>query len=348
MYFAFMNEQLFKKICVEYNWNENSCYEPLGSGLINGTWKVTTENDIYVLQSINHQIFKKPEYIDENIKTVTDFLSKEYPDYLFPALIKNNRGESLVELENKWFRVFSFIKGTQTFTTVNNELQAFEAAKQFGNFTALLNEFNAHSLHIVLPDFHNLSLRYQQFEDALKNGNDNRINECKEAIAFLQSQKNIVEKWIQFINAKEAIQRVTHHDTKISNVLFNECNNGVCVIDLDTIMPGYFISDVGDMFRTYTCSVSEEETDFNKISIRKNIVTVIYNGYMQSMKNLLSGFEQDHFYFSGEFMIYMQALRFLTDYLNNDVYYGCKYEKHNYNRVINQITLLQQFQNTIK
>ncbi|MBS1627028.1 MAG: aminoglycoside phosphotransferase family protein [Bacteroidetes bacterium] len=342
-----MKEHLFKKICAEYNWNDNTCYEPLGSGLINSTWKVTTENNIYVLQAINHHVFKNPEYIDENIKLVTDFLSKKNPEYLFPTLLKTNTGNSFIKLEGEWFRVLSFIKNTQTFTTVNNELQAFEAAKQFGNFTALLNELNCNALHIVLPDFHNLSLRYEQFNDALKTGNNIRIIECKDAIAFLQSQKNIVEEWRKFITHKEAEQRVTHHDTKISNVLFNECNEGACVIDLDTIMPGYFISDVGDMFRTYISPVSEEETDFNKITIRKNIITAIYNGYMQPMKNLLSVFEQDHFYFSGEFMIYMQALRFLTDYLNNDIYYGCKYEKHNYNRAINQITLLQQFQQTV-
>jgi len=126
-------------------------------------------------------------------------------------------------------------------------------------------------------------------------------------------------------------------------VLFNEANKGVCVIDLDTIMPGYFISDVGDMLRTYVCPVSEEATDLDTIIIRKDFIQAIQDGYFSEMKNELSAFEQDHFYFAGEFMIYMQALRFLTDYLNNDIYYGRRYEKHNYNRAMNQVILLQLF-----
>ncbi|MBA4198530.1 MAG: aminoglycoside phosphotransferase family protein [Chitinophaga sp.] len=342
-----MNEQLFRKICVAYGWSEHALYEPLGSGLINGTWKVITEKNVYVLQAVNNQIFKEPKLIDENIKAVTKFISTNHADYLFPALIQTTTGKTLIESAGVWLRAFAFIDGTKTFTTVNTKQQAFEAAYQFGKFTALLHDFNTAELHIVLPDFHNLSLRYHQFKEALQHGNSKRINEAKEAIAFLQSQQYIVEKWTEFINNKEAKLRVTHHDTKISNVLFDEANKGVCIIDLDTIMPGYFISDVGDMLRTYVCPVSEEVTDFDKIIIRKDFVQAIQDGYFSTMKNELSSFEQDYFYFACAFMIYMQALRFLTDYLNNDVYYGCKYELHNYNRALNQIRLLENFQSVV-
>jgi Ser/Thr protein kinase RdoA (MazF antagonist) len=135
--------------------------------------------------------------------------------------------------------------------------------------------------------------------------------------------------------------RCTHHDTKISNVLFDEFNKGLCVIDLDTVMPGYFISDVGDMMRTYLCPVSEEEKDFSKITVRKDFYDAIVNGYLSEMGAELSDIEKIYFHDAGKFMIYMQAIRFLTDHLNDDIYYGAKYPGHNFIRAGNQITLLQ-------
>ena len=187
-------------------------------------------------------------------------------------------------------------------------------------------------------------MRYQQFENALNKGNQARKAGAKEEILFLISQKNIVERWQNFIEHKEAGKRVAHHDTKISNVLFDETEKGICVIDLDTVMPGFFISDVGDMLRTYICPVSEEEKDLDKIFVRNEFIQAIQDGYFTEMKQCLSQFEQDHFLFSGEFLMYMQALRFLTDYLNNDIYYGKKYETHNLLRAQNQVQLLKEFQ----
>jgi hypothetical protein len=124
-------------------------------------------------------------------------------------------------------------------------------------------------------------------------------------------------------------------------VLFDKHGKGICVIDLDTVMPGYFISDVGDMIRTYLSPVSEEEKDFNKIQIREDFFEAIANGYLSEMGGELSEVEIRHFVYGGMFMIYMQALRFLTDYLNNDIYYGAAYEGHNYLRAKNQVVLLE-------
>ena len=134
---------------------------------------------------------------------------------------------------------------------------------------------------------------------------------------------------------------MTHHDTKISNVLFDEEGHGLCVIDLDTVMPGYFISDFGDMMRTYLSPVSEEEKDLSKIEIREEYFKAIADGYLHEMQNELTPTEKDHLVYAGKFLTYMQALRFLTDHLNNDVYYGAKYEGHNFVRAINQVALLK-------
>lgn len=148
----------------------------------------------------------------------------------------------------------------------------------------------------------------------------------------------------QFESIKQNPQfkiRVTHHDTKISNVLLDYNNNGLCVIDLDTVMPGYFFSDAGDMIRTYLSPVSEEESNLAKIEIRQEYFEALAKGYFSQMNQQLTAEEKDHFVYAGKFMIYMQAIRFLTDYLNNDIYYGCKYEGHNFVRAGNQFTLLE-------
>ena len=159
----------------------------------------------------------------------------------------------------------------------------------------------------------------------------------------MQSRYDIVEKFNAIKQDPEFKIRVTHHDTKISNVLLDENEKGICVIDLDTVMPGYFFSDLGDMFRTYLAAASEEEQDLSKIVIRGDFYNAIVKGYLSFMGPELTAKEKDHFDYAGGFMIYMQALRFLTDYLNDDKYYGQSYEGHNLLRAQNQIALFAAF-----
>jgi Ser/Thr protein kinase RdoA (MazF antagonist) len=221
--------------------------------------------------------------------------------------------------------------------------QAYEASLQFGKFTKLLNGFKAANLKITLPDFHNLLLRYTQFEMALINGNKQRMQQSSKLIEAAKNYEPLCSIY-EAIKTNSAFHvRVTHHDTKISNVLFDENKKSLCVIDLDTVMRGYFISDAGDMMRTYLSPVSEEEKDFAKIEVREDFFEALAKGYLSQMKELLTADEINHFVYAGKFMIYMQALRFLTDYLNNDVYYGAKYEGNNLIRAGNQFTLLQRF-----
>ncbi len=342
-----MNENIFKTICDFYGW-KNANFSSIHSGLINNTWKVINDDEVFILQKINTSIFKRPDFIDDNLKLLSSYFKINHPEYLFTSPIANNNAETLCCIEDGYYRSFSFIKNSFTIDVVQTANQAFEAAHQFGKFTALLNELDASQLKITLPDFHNLSLRYHQFEDAIQSGNPERIEEMKIDISFIQSKKNIVDKFENFIHHPDVKQRVTHHDTKISNVLFDADNKGLCVIDLDTIMPGYFLSDVGDMMRTYVCPVSEEEADLNKIIIRKDFMKSIQDGYLKGIGEVLSSFEKDNFFLSGEVLIYMQAIRFLADYINNDVYYGCKYPAHNLVRARNQIRLLQEYQSALE
>ena len=319
----------------------NYSITPFGNGLINNTWLVETTAEKFILQKINKNIFKSPEDIAFNIRLVSDYLLHHCPGYLFTTPLQNKEGSDLVKTNEGYFRLFSFVNNSHTIDVVQTPHQAYEAAKQFGRFTKVLSALNPSHLKITLPHFHNLSLRYRQFEDALQNGNRERIDRSGEIIEFINEQKNIVQTFDEIKSHTDFKIRVTHHDTKISNVLFDENNKGICVIDLDTVMPGYFISDVGDMMRTYLSPVNEEEKDFNKIAIRKDFYQAIVNGYLSEMKNALRPKEKNYFFYAGKFMIYMQALRFITDYINNDIYYGAKYEEHNFVRAGNQVMLLK-------
>ncbi len=336
---------MLEKILTAFNINTSvSKIQPFGNGLINNTWHVQCEEGNFILQRINNTIFKKPEDIAHNIKTISTYFSATQPQYLFVKPLQTIDDKDLLFLEDEgYFRIFPFVPHSHTIDVVTNTQQAFEAAKQFGSFTNLLRGLSVQQLKITLPDFHNLSLRYHQFETALANGNITRVAQSMDAIEYLNSQKNIVFIYEVICSSSDFKKRVTHHDTKISNVLLDESDKGLCVIDLDTVMPGYFISDVGDMMRTYLSPVSEEEKDFAKIEIREDYFKAIAQGYLGEMKNVLSEAEINHFVYAGKFMIYMQALRFLTDYLNDDIYYGSKYEGHNFVRANNQITLLKKY-----
>ena len=203
--------------------------------------------------------------------------------------------------------------------------------------------FNVGLLHTIIPDFHNLSLRYDQFLQSVQRAGKYRKKQADELITYLDSQKDIVDIYKRIQENPLFRLRVTHHDTKISNVLFDDHNKGLCVIDLDTVMPGYFISDVGDMLRTYLSPANEEAQDMTTINVREEIFQAIAQGYLGELKNELTISEKGHFVYSGKYMIYMQALRFLTDHLNDDVYYGARYEGHNLMRAQNQAVLLQKF-----
>ncbi|WP_240410053.1 phosphotransferase enzyme family protein [Flavisolibacter nicotianae] len=316
--------------------------ESFGTGLINRTWKVVSAGKEYILQKINQRVFTQPHNIAHNHQLIAAYLKEHAPGYLFVAPLPTLNGEALVYHEGEgYYRLFPFVGGSHSKEVVTTPGEAFEAARQFGQFTRLLSGFDVTSLKTTIPSFHDLSLRYRQFLDALANGNKTRMAEAKEEVDGLLAQKGIVEQYERLIHNPDFKRRVTHHDTKISNVLFNSQNKGLCVIDLDTVMPGYFISDVGDMMRTYLSPVNEEEKEFSRIEVRDDFYKALVEGYYSEMQSELTATEKRHFFFAGQFMIYMQALRFLTDHLNDDAYYGARYEGHNLVRAKNQLVLLQ-------
>lgn len=325
----------------QFNLDPLDCtIHPFNSGLINNTWQVSNGHARYVLQRVNDLVFKQPRLITDNISAIGEHLGKHNPDYFFILPIRSIQEELTIRHTEGYFRLFPFVDGSRTVEVVSNPNQAFEAAAQFGRFTRQLKDFDTKRLAITLPNFHNLQLRYDQFVGACRSATDERLELSRKYIDLLKSHHSILEEFKRIGQSNRFIKRVTHHDTKISNVLFDQDDKGICVIDLDTVMPGYFISDVGDMMRTYLSPVSEEEAELDRIDIRDDYFHAIVEGYLSEMNEELTKEEKAYFVYAGEFIIYMQALRFMTDYLNNDSYYGQQYEGHNLVRAINQIDLL--------
>ncbi|MGN8070199.1 phosphotransferase enzyme family protein [Mucilaginibacter sp. 22184] len=322
----------------------NYIIKSFGAGLINHTWKVSGPKN-YILQRINPYVFKNPEAIAENMALLADHLKQTAPDYLFVAPIPTLTGDRLVEINNKkeYYRLFPFIDNSVTITEIKNQQEAFEAAHQFGKFTYLLRGFDLDKLHYTLPRFHDLKLRFDQFKEACSTAGADKLAVAAAAINDIYKYQGILFTYMQLIDRQLLPLRVIHHDTKISNVLFDQDHNGLCVIDLDTVMPGYFLSDVGDMLRTYLSPANEEERDFSKIQINEECFYAIYKGYISAMGSALTPVEKEYFTYSGKYMIYMQVLRFLTDFLNDDIYYHTTYPLQNLVRAQNQLALLEQF-----
>jgi Ser/Thr protein kinase RdoA (MazF antagonist) len=321
--------------------------QAFGSGLINHTYKVNGNGDDYILQQINTAVFKTPEHIANNLALVKDYLNKISPGYLFVAPLKTTNGEFMVKsADGQFYRLFPFIKGSHTVNFLQDKKQAFEAAVQFGRFTHLLNDFDIDQLKYTLSDFHNLKLRFDQFKTASQNAELSKLKQADVQIKEVYNHSDILQTYNQLVTNNEIPLRAIHHDTKINNVLFNDNQNALCLVDLDTVMPGYYLSDVGDMMRTYLSPANEEEKDLDKIHIREDFFRAIYKGYMAEMGGILTETEKQLFIFSGKLMIYMQGLRFLTDFLNNDIYYGAQYPGHNLTRAKNQFRLLSEYVNT--
>jgi Ser/Thr protein kinase RdoA (MazF antagonist) len=320
-------------------------FKPFGSGLIHTTYIVELEGmPLYILQHINKKVFKQPQDIASNLKLLEDYLALNKSGFLVPFPIKTLTGETHAVIDGEYYRLTQFVSGTYSLDECAHPDQAYEAARQFSKFTASFKDFDATRLIPSIPGFHDLAYRWHQFEMALESGNKERILMAKREIKKVKSNSEIVEKYVKVNQSNGFMRRVIHHDTKINNVLFDANQKGVCVIDLDTTMSGLIISDLGDMFRTYLSPGNEEETNLQNVYVRKDFLDAIHHGYAERMSDLMTDTEKLFIGYAGEFMIYMQALRFLTDFLNDDKYYGIRYATNNYDRTVNQLQLLEDYQ----
>lgn len=321
----------------EYKW------DAVGSGFIHNTYKLEGEKD-FILQRVNKNVFKKPEVIASNIHEAARYLKKNFPDYLFTSALTTKDGKEMVYDEEGFpWRIFPYFENTFTIDKVSTAEEAYSAASEFGRLTKFLDGVNTALFKPTIDRFHDLQWRWEQFQDALKNPAGNRLKKAATEVEKSKSFSYLVDEFNELIKSGKLRLRITHNDTKINNVLFDSTTDkAVCAIDLDTLMPGYFIYDLGDMVRTFVSPVDEEERDLNKVFVRKDIYNALVEGYLSQMDSVLSKEEKTAIAFSGMMMTYIMALRMLTDFLNGDVYYQIKYPDQNIVRARNQLKLLEE------
>jgi thiamine kinase-like enzyme len=322
--------------------------ERVSGGLINHTFKVSSEYKAsFLLQRINKHVFPDPIALQENYITIWQFAEFEFTGLRLPEPRYCGKMITLfVDDQENFWRAFEFIENTKTYPVALKKEQAASTAKAFGLFTAAFDDFNVGLLKNVIPDFHNLLFRYEQLETAMKGELFERMANALALIEKLK-QRERYKHFYEIIteSTREFPLRVMHHDAKISNVLFSRKNGRViCLVDLDTVMPGYFFSDLGDMIRSMACAKDENSVEFGKIDIRKGFYEAIVSSYTTAMNKLLTGPEKKYIHYAGLLMVYMQALRFLTDYLEGDVYYTIDYPEQNLNRAKNQLVLLEKLE----
>lgn len=333
-----------KEILAAYNFNPLQVeIAPLGAGHINQTFKVTQGSGCYVFQRINKNVFTKPERIADNIRLVANHLDKHFPDYFFLKPVLSVTGHDFeFDYTNHPWRVMPFVEKGVTKEALTTEQEAFEAARGFAGLTRRLSSCSVESIQPTIERFHDLTWRVEQFRESLVVAAQSRFEIGTESIATANRFSFLADEYKTLIDSGILHPRITHNDTKINNILFDkETGKALCVIDLDTLMLGYFIYDLGDLIRTCVSPVSEEETDLSKIIFRRSFYDAVAEGYLSEMGNSLSKKELQVVSFSGLMMTYIMALRFLTDYLKGDVYYSVLYDGQNLNRAKNQLKLLQ-------
>jgi len=324
---------------------ENPSVEPLGGGIIHHTFKAETPMHAIVLQQINTNIFTKPDALIDNYLLVYQYL-QESGRIKIPEPVETHGGNWLVKDEtgNCW-RATEFIGNAYSPDSVHDPAAAYTTAACFGSFTKALQGINISQLDVVIADFHDLSFRYQQFEDAIARAELFKAMRATHVIAELRQRKHLVDFYHSIKNNSAYPVRLMHHDCKIGNILFDRSTHEViCPIDLDTIMPGKYFSDLGDMIRTMACTEGEESRNWEKIDIRKEFYEAIISGYLQGIGEVFTPDEKKHVHYSGLIMIFMQALRFITDFLENDKYYKTTYPEQNLNRALNQLILLEKLE----
>lgn len=316
--------------------------ERIGSGHIHQTYRLGG-NRSFVLQRVNKNVFKHPELIASNLKVASAFLHQTVPNYLFVSCIKSVAGNEMeYDSEGYPWRLFPYLKNTITFDKVDSPEMAYEAAREFGRLSNYLDAIDTNLFQPTIPRFHDLSLRKDQFLESLANAALDRLNIARTLIQQSERHFSLVDEYERLIGGGSLRLRIVHNDTKINNVLFDRTTlKTVAVIDLDTLMPGYFIYDLGDMVRTFVCPVSEEEKDLKKILFRKEVYDGLLSGYLAEMGKVLSEAERRSIPFAGKMMTYIMALRFLADYLRGDTYYHITYPDQNLVRAANQLQLLQ-------
>ena len=327
---------------------------PFGCGHIHDTYAArfaagNNKARRYILQRINTHVFPKPKEVMENIANVTEHLrsviqaSGGDPLRETLTLIPTQDGQLSYQDENgATWRGMVLIEGAQTYLTVADPRIYTCAARAFGRFQRRLVDFPPGELHIILPNFHNTPWRLGNFLQAVEMDTAERLRIARKEVDFLLQRKGEAGRLVDLERQGLIPQRVTHNDTKLDNVLIDDrTQEAICVIDLDTVMPGQALYDFGDTMRSATNPAAEDEPDLAKVNFNFPVFKLLVQGYLQEMGSLLTPAELDNLAFSGWLITYEQALRFLTDFLNGDTYYKVSRPQQNLERARTQIRLIE-------
>lgn len=322
---------------------------PLGGGLINDTYKVATVSGAgYVLQRINDSIFRDVDLLQRNIEAVTRHIrarleAAQTPDIGRKVLkfISLREGEKTYWTDGaEYWRMSVFIEDSVTIDTVSPEYSYF-AGKAFGEFQSMLSDLSE-EIGETIPDFHNMELRARQLQDAVASDPAGRcsLEECRRILLEMNIHMEEMCKAERLYREGVLPKRICHCDTKVSNMLFDKEGNVLCVIDLDTVMPSFIFSDVGDFLRTAANTVAEDCPEIEKVAFDMDIFKAFIGGYLESA-TFLTDVEKENIPYAAALFPFMQAVRFFTDYLNGDVYYKTAYPDHNLVRTRNQMALFR-------
>jgi hypothetical protein len=325
---------------------------PYGSGHINDTRLVTYDDNgkehTYILQKINHNVFKDPKKLMDNFVSVTAYLrdiiekSGGDPDRETLNVIKTKDGENVYKTENgEYWRLLTFISDSVSYDKVENPEQFYSSALSFGNFQYQLRDFPAETLYETIPNFHNTPDRLLKFEEAVSADVCGRADSVKDEIAFVRARSEFAKTLENEHAAGRLPLKVTHNDTKLNNILFDEkTGKALAVIDLDTIMPGYSVNDFGDSIRFGATTALEDEADLSKVNFDIELYELYVKGFIEGAKGGLSEGELNMLPIGAIMMTLEVGMRFLTDYLSGDTYFKVSREGHNLDRARNQLKLV--------
>jgi Ser/Thr protein kinase RdoA (MazF antagonist) len=334
-------------------WGDFIGAAPYGSGHINDTFKVTFNMAgapvHYLLQRINHHIFKDPRAVMDNIVRVTNHVRarltaagvEDVTRHSLCVVFTRDAKPCYEDGEGNWWRMYLFVEGARTFDTIESEGQAMEAARAYARFQNLLADLPAPRLHETIPNFHNTPVRLGALQEAIAEDSCSRAAEAREDITFVERRATQCGRLLERHAKGDIPERITHNDTKLNNVMLdNRTGEGVCVVDLDTVMPGLALYDFGDMVRSATAAAAEDERDLSKVRMRIEMFEAIARGYLSEAR-FLNAAEREELVFSARLMTLMVGMRFLTDYLKGDVYFKTKRPGHNLDRCRAQFRMVE-------
>ena len=327
--------------------------EPYGNGHINDTRLVRTKDSDgvfhdYILQRINKNVFKEPEKLMENYVAVTEFVRKKIialggdPEREVVNVVKAKDGKNFViDSNGEYWRMILFVKDSLCFDRVERPEQFYDSAVAFGNFQYLLSDYPADTLYETIVNFHNTPDRYRQFEEAVANNASGRLSEVSAEVEFVRARSEFAKTLENAHKDGKLPLKVTHNDTKLNNVLFDKhTGKSLCVIDLDTIMPGYSVNDFGDSIRFGATTAAEDEADLTKVNFDINLYELYVKGFIEGAKGGLSEGELELLPEGAIMMTLECGSRFLADYLNGDVYFRTHRPGQNLDRARNQFKLV--------